>query len=300
MSIQKRLIYMVLGGILALSLFIGAFATFAQSGDGDGADGEATTETEPEAGEAENASDESSSEESADSSALPSVRGFGFRGGPGGFYGSGDSELLADALGISVDELEAAYETAAAAAIQQAVDEGLLTEEQAEALSSGEFGFHRGFGHGLEFGTIDFDTLLAEALGISVEALQDARTEVHTARLAEMVEAGAITQEQADLMLAQQAVREYYDSSAVSEALQSAYESAVNDALEAGAITQEQAELMLENMPSFDNMGFGIGGGRGFNGHSGHGGRGFRGPGGPGGLFTPSTGSQSSAETSGA
>lgn len=297
MSIQRKLIYMAIGGLLALSLFVGAYVTFAQSGDGSNTQDDATTETEPEAGTAENGADDSSSTES--------VTPFGreFRNGPGeGFRGTDDSQLLADALGITIDELNAAYQTAAEAAIQQAVDEGLITQDQADALSSGEFGFHRGFE--LRSGTIDFDALLADALGISVDDLQAARNEVQAARLAEMVDAGVITQEQADLMLARKAVQDYIDTNAISDALQSAYESAVNDALAAGAITQEQADLMMENMPAFDGMGFGFGmGDHDFDGHGGpgFGGRGFHGQGGPGAFFAPpTTNSQSSAETSGA
>lgn len=290
MSIQKRLVYMVVGGLLALSLFVGGFAVFAQSGEEGEAEETTVPETESEAGEAENSSEESSAE-----SAVPG-RLFGSRG----YRGSNDSELLADALGITVEELEAAYETATAAAIQQAVDEGLLTEEQADGLSTRGFGFHFGLGRGFQAGSIDFNALLADALGITVEELQDARQEVHAARLAEMVEAGVITQEQADLMLARIAVQEYVDTEVVSDALQSAYEAAVSDALAAGEITQDQADLMLENMPDFDGFGLGLGGGRGF--HS-PGPRGFGGHhGGPNGFgfSSPSTSSSSSAETSGA
>ncbi len=63
---------------------------------------------------------------------------------------------------------------------------------------------------------------------------------------------------------------------------------------------------MLENMTAFDGFGMGIGGGPGFHMH-GHGGPGFGRHGGMGGgngmgggFFAPSTGSSSSAESSGA
>jgi hypothetical protein len=265
MSIHKRLIYMVLGGFLALSLFIGAFAVFAQTGDGD------TTE-------------EDSTPEGNTDSAVPggdyTVRGFS-RGD--------DRELLADALGISVEELEAAYETAAAAAVQQAVDEGLITEEQAEDLLSRGRGFRRGFGFVHAAGSIDFDALLADALGISVEELQSARAEVQAARLAEMVEAGVITQEEADMMLARQAVQQYYNNEAVTEAVQAAYEAAVEQALQNGDITEAQAEVLLENLSNLGSFGSGgfFGRGRGFGGPGGGGGRHFHG--GPAGeFFAPS------------
>jgi hypothetical protein len=294
MSIQKRLIYMVLGGLLALSLFVGGFAVFAQSGEEGEAEETTVPEVESEPGAAENSSDESSSESDSEDSAVPGDRRFGFHG----FAMSGDSEALAEAIGISVEELEAAYEAATAAAIEQAVEEGLLTEEQAEELSARSLGFHKGFG--LHIGDIDYDALLADALGISVEELQEARTEVYTARLAEMVEAGAITQEEADLMLARKAVQDYIDTDSVSDALQAAYEAAVDEALDAGAITQEQADLMLENMPTYDGFGLGLGGGRGFHGPGGrgHGGHGFGGP--ANGFFAPSVDAPAITESSGA
>lgn len=275
MSIQKRLIYMGLGGFLALSLFIGAFAAFAQSGEGEATDPEVQSE-------------EGTTTEEGSVPTPFQDRQFG----PRGFAGSGDNEFLADALGISVEDLQTAYETAAAAAIQQALDEGLLTEEQAEALSAGSRGFHGGMGFAHGAGTIDFEALLADALGISVEELQAARLEAHAAKLAELVEAGAITQEDADLMLARQTVQSYIDQEAINEAIQSAYETAVDQALADGVITEAQAEQMLENAPGFGAGGFGFGvpGGPGGRGHNpGQGGRQFHG--GPqGGFFAPPAG----------
>ena len=62
------------------------------------------------------------------------------RGGPGGrgFMG-GDvdhSQRLADALGITVDELEAAQESAHEAAIAQAIEDGGITQEQADEMQA--------------------------------------------------------------------------------------------------------------------------------------------------------------------
>jgi formaldehyde-activating enzyme involved in methanogenesis len=135
--------------------------------------------------------------------------------------------------------------------------------------------------------SIDFEALLADALGITIEELQAAHDEVFAARLAEMVEAGVMTQEQADLIVARKAVQDYIDTESISDMLQAAYEDAVAQALADGVITQEQADQMLENLPSFD--GFGSGGLHhgpgGFGGHHRRGG----GPGGfgPGGSFGP-------------
>jgi hypothetical protein len=61
--------------------------------------------------------------------------------------------LLAEELGISVEELEAAHQAAFEAAIGIAVDEGKLTREQADQILEGD-GFPgrafagRWFGHG--------------------------------------------------------------------------------------------------------------------------------------------------------
>jgi hypothetical protein len=221
MSILKRVIYMGLGAMLALAVAIGGIAVFAQEEDPE----TVTPEAEAESG------------------ALPWSRGFhvevkSFRGQ--------DEELLAEALGITVAELEAAQEEARLAAIDQALAEGSITAEQAEQLreSSGPFG-RRGPHLGAS------SELLAEALGISVEELQAAQAEGRAARLAELVEAGIITQEAADLMAAREAVQSYVDQNAITAALQNAYEEAVAAALAGGAITQAQADQLLEEMPTF-------------------------------------------------
>ncbi|UCF61306.1 MAG: hypothetical protein JSV37_01125, partial [Anaerolineaceae bacterium] len=193
-----------------------------------------------------------------------------------GWLGNGDSplgnyeEALAEALGIPVEELQAAYEKAFAVAIEGALDEGILTQEQADNLLSGErFGFHgrhgfRGFGG-------DMNEYLAEALGISVAELEAAQAKARDIVMAEAVEAGTITQEQADLMKARGAISTY-----VQEAMTTAYGEAVEKALADGVITQAQADLLLEN----GAMGFrGPGGFFGFGGREMFGGRGHFGHG---------------------
>ena len=125
------------------------------------------------------------------------------RWGGRGLASGPESEELAEALGISVDDLTAAYQKASEAAIQQALDEGLITAAQAELMRTGER-----FGMGMRFGgsmlganTIDFHVLLADALGITEDELEAAQQSVHETRLAEAVANGSITQEQADQML---------------------------------------------------------------------------------------------------
>lgn len=204
----------------------------------------------------------------------------GFRGGP-----KGDHEaLLAEALGISVEELQAAHEAARAAGIQQALADGVITQEQADQLLSGERNGTRGGPRGAprgksgSFGNIDRGALLAEALGITPEQLQAAQEEAHDAAIQQAIDEGLITQEQADLMEAHRALKDYLDREALTaqalgitpeelqaareagqshrelieelgldratlrENMQSAHEAAIQQAVADGVITQEQAD----------------------------------------------------------
>lgn len=179
--------------------------------------------------------------------------------------------LLAEALGISSADLQAAREEAATAAIEQAVQEGLITQEQADRLQE------RGAGHFFGFGrfasdTIDPQALLAQALDISVDELQAAQQSARAAALDQAVADGRITQEQADLIQARQALQTY-----LKERMQNAYEEAVQQAVQDGVITQEQADQILSSGPGF----FGPENHGGFHGRMGPGGfHGRRGPGG--------------------
>ena len=123
------------------------------------------------------------------------------------------SALLAEALGISVDELDAAQVQATNAAINQALGEGLITEEQATRLrerteqSAGRFSPLRNLAH-LDNSVINYDAPLADALGISVDELDAAKQSAQEAALAQAVENGRLTQEEADLIQARQAIQE--------------------------------------------------------------------------------------------
>lgn len=189
--------------------------------------------------------------------------------GPGGHVDAAD---LAAALGITEDELAAAQQEAYAAGLQQAVDTGTITQAQADEMSAGSADTGRG-GRGdsrLSRYGVDYDALLAQALGISVTDLQAAQAAAVTAGLEQAVADGSMTQEQADLIQAQNALRA---DSAFQTALKSAYESAVNAAVKAGVITQAQADLVLANQSAGFNGGHGMMDGDGFGGRGG-GGRG--------------------------
>lgn len=169
--------------------------------------------------------------------------------GPAGKERGGENQqLLADVLGIPVEDLQTATDAAMKTAVAQAVEEGLITQAQADAMI--EKGFSdRGFG-GMLFGMdseIDMDSLLAKQLGISVEELQAARVKAHNAEIAQAVENGQIMEEQAEMMKIQDLLRDY-----IRDAQQQAYQSAVAKAVADGVITQAQADLVLSNIAQAD------------------------------------------------
>lgn len=177
--------------------------------------------------------------------------------------GESDS-ALAEALGITVEELAAARTAAQEAAITQAVADGLITEAQAEELRSEGSG--RGFSRRW-LGDVDADALLAAALGISEDALETARDAVYEARVAAAVADGSLTQEEADLALARSALRDY-----LAPLVEQSITDGIAAAVTAGIITQEQADTLTA-----DGAGFGLPGGRGFGGGLDMGGRGGHG-----------------------
>jgi hypothetical protein len=183
-----------------------------------------------------------------------------------GIGDGGTQEDLANALGITVDELTAARQKANEAAIDQALADGLITQAQADQLKTKEnaFPFAGRWDGWLSQNGIDYEALLADALGITPEKLQEAKNQAFQANIDQAVTDGKLTQEQADLMKGQQAL---YSNDAFRTAMQSAFETAVKAAVSSGVITQAQADAILQNA------------GNGFGGM-----RGFEGPGGPGGF----------------
>lgn len=214
----------------------------------------------------------------------------GFQNGPGdgtGRQARGEHGTeLAEALGISVEELETAVESVRQTRLGQADNMG---ERPGVGRHARGFGRHaRGEGH----------ELLADALGISVEQLEGAVNTVRENAVAAAVAEGRITPEQADEMAARHAVRGYMDRdevlasvlgltadqladaresgtslrdliaesgmdrAALHEAMMAAHEAAVAQAVADGVITQEQA----------DDLEFGEGNGFGGHGHGRHGG----------------------------
>lgn len=193
-------------------------------------------------------------------------------------FGGAVQEDLAAALGVDVETLEAAQQTATEQALAQAVEQGLITQAQADRMLERELGRGGKFGaHMLEMSGIDYDALLADALNVSVEELNAAREEAFNTGLERAVDDGALTQEQADLILGRRAL---FDNEGFQSSMQSAFAEAVQQAVTDGVITQAQADAILQSTQERDGLfGFGGRGDRGFFG-SRHNGRG-------GGFFSP-------------
>jgi polyhydroxyalkanoate synthesis regulator phasin len=197
--------------------------------------------------------------------------GPGWEGGKG-MHGGYTNQQLADALGITVDALNTAYQNAYSAALKDAVSKGLITQAQADQLTTNGTAFPYGdrWNNWLTQNGIDFNTYLADALGISVDTLKAAYKTAYNTNIDQMVTAGNLTQTQADLMKGKYAL---FNDSTFQSSMQSAFTSAVNAAVSSGVITQAQAEQILSNssnmfMPGMDGFG-------GPGGPHGHGGGGF-------------------------
>lgn len=220
-----------------------------------------------------------------------------------GMRGGGYSEQgLADALGITLDKLQAAEKTATDEALKQAVAAGLITQAQADHFIQN---IANGFPmRGLPFlkgSTIDYDALLANALGISTDELKAGYQKAFETSIDQAVAAGTMTQAQADALKGQYLLA---NSSKFQSSMKSAFDAAVQQAVSDGLLTQAQADALLAQSNSQPGgwMGFGMGGFGGRGGHGGHGGPGDWGvlPGGNGSTTTPgSAAPSSSGSTSG-
>ena len=178
-----------------------------------------------------------------DADAQPALPfGHGGFGGPRGHHGQGgaDEEALAEALGVTVEELQAAREQAQAERIAQAVEDGYLTQEQADNMLAMQA--LRAY--------IDKEAILAQVLGLTTEEFEAAH------------EDGTLRDLLANITPADLQAR-----------MQEATDAAIARAVAEGAISQEQADLLAEQIQGGLGMAEGFGGHRGFGG--GHGG--FRG-----------------------
>ncbi len=181
----------------------------------------------------------------------------------GGMRGGSSDEDLATALGIDVTKLEEAKTAATAKALEQAVSDGVITQEQADQFSTeGPRGGFPGRKDWMNDSSIDFNALLAEALGISTDELQTAQQQAITISIDNAVTDGSLTEEQADQMKSRNAL---YADKTFQSSMQTAYESAVQQAVKEGVITQAQADSILKDGNVFSVRGE-------FGGHGRHGG----------------------------
>lgn len=190
--------------------------------------------------------------------AQPGQPGLGH--GKGGMRAGYTEQQLADALGVTLAQLQTAEQSANAEAIQQAVAKGLITQDQANQLSANGNGPR----HFEGWGGIDYNALLASALGITTDKLQAAQTQALTTALDAAVAAGNITQAQADLIRAREALA---SNTNFQTNMKSAYATALKQAVTEGVITQAQADALLqEQSQSGGFFGFGRGLKHGFGG----------------------------------
>lgn len=107
--------------------------------------------------------------------------------------------------------------------MKEAVSKSLITQAQADEITANGLPTRmmRVFGRPGSTGSIDYNALLANALGITTDQLKAAQQQVEDAHLADAVANGQMTQEQADLLKARQAL---YADSKFQSSMQSAYE----------------------------------------------------------------------------
>jgi hypothetical protein len=195
-------------------------------------------------------------------------------------------QYLATALGIDVTALQNAYKAAWAEALKEAIAAGKITQSQADQLTNQTpanriFGLE---GNWLTQAGIDWNSLLAKQLNITVDQLTAAYQKAYNSMIDQEVTDGRLTQAQADNAKAQYALA---TNTKFQDALKSAFTAAINQAVKDGLITQAQADQILSNSNNGYGFGFGrgvekgfgFGPGMGFPGMGGgmRGGHGFRG-----------------------
>jgi len=154
---------------------------------------------------------------------------------------------LAEAQSVEPAEIREAMEAVRQEAIDQAIEDGLLTQEEADRLGQGgpkrEFGHRGGPAQGFifdeEFRT-QIEAAVAEALGLSVEELEAAKADGRS--LQEVASAQGV--EMTDIRAAVQAV----------------HQAALDQAVADGLLTQEEADQIEEHMTEkADSFGTGPG-----------------------------------------
>jgi hypothetical protein len=157
-------------------------------------------------------------------------------GGPFDFGGR-FRQALADILGISVEEYDAAVEQAQDRVVDEALDEGWLTEDQAEMLrwrmdqapGFGMRGMDKGFG-GFEHGMFGHGKNL---ISIAADQLDMSLTDL-------------LTELQDGKSIADVAAEKGVDTGAIVDAYLAELKTDLDEAVAEGRITQNQADYSLE------------------------------------------------------
>ncbi len=156
---------------------------------------------------------------------VPGLRELG-RMGWHRFDGDLDYDVfLAEALDISVDQLQSAREQARSAMLAEAVEKGYITEEQVALMEA----------RAALRDYIDEQALLAEALGVTIDELEEAR--------------------EAEKPLSVLIYELGLEPAEVRENIQAAYQKAVQQAADEGVITAEQAEQFQSDGVRMDRFG---------------------------------------------
>jgi len=145
-------------------------------------------------------------------------------------------EALAGILGISVDEYDAAVDKAEQQVVDQAVSEGLLTEEQAEQLQSRLDRASAGAGLGRAFGKMDRG--LGGVSGVSLRSVAADKLGMELADLLAELENGKT--------IAALAEEKGVDAQAIVDAYLAQVKEKLNEKVAAGDLTQAQADTQLE------------------------------------------------------
>ncbi len=175
-----------------------------------------------------------------------------------GMGGGANEQDLAAALGITVDQLNAARQKANDDALTQAVSQGLITQAQADDIKAGgkTFPMEGRWQAWLSSKGIDFNALLANALGITTDKLQAANLQAFNTKVDAEVTAGRLTQDQANLIKGERAL---HADKNFQSSMQSAYQAAVQQAVTSGVITQAEADQILKaKTGGWGGQGFGM------------------------------------------
>ena len=133
-----------------------------------------------------------------------------------GWGGADRGADLADSLGITLEELQAAQAKAADVRLDAAVESGRLTEERADLMRASR-ALNR---------SIDREALMAEAMGISADELAKSKADGSMPELLQNQE---------------------LDREAFAENMRKAHAAAVAKAVQDGVITREQADALAES-----------------------------------------------------